>query len=140
MTNIDIVSDEKLPEYATKGSAGADIKSIEDKTIYPGHREIISTGLFMAIPEGYEVQIRSKSGLAAKYGVMVLNSPGTIDSDYRGEVKVILYNTGYQSFTVGKGDKIAQMVVAKVEQAEFSKVLILTDTARGDGGFGSTGK
>jgi len=131
-----------LPAYATSHSAGADLyAAVEfDLTIKPGESAMVPTGLHFEIPEGFEVQVRPRSGLAAKNQVTVLNSPGTIDSDYRGEVKVILINHGKAPFIVKRGDRIAQMVVGKVEQASFEKADSLSETSRGHGGFGSTGK
>lgn len=139
---VKIVNQSKnpLPEYQTSGSAGMDIQAAENIVILPGDRYAVSTGLFMAIPIGYEVQVRSRSGLAYKHGVVVLNSPGTIDSDYRGEIKVILINTGTKNFVVEYGDRIAQLVFTKCEQATFNPVQYLDLTDRGSGGFGSTGK
>lgn len=130
-----------LPSYQTKGAAGADICAcIEtDVVIRVGERVMVPTGLFFEIPQGYEVQVRPRSGLAVKNGVTCLNTPGTIDSDYRGEVKVILINLGQKPFTVKNGDRIAQIVVSPVEQASFCKVDVLSSTERGEGGFGSTG-
>jgi len=130
-----------LPVYKTNGAAGADICALlkESVTIPAGKSAMIPTGLFFAIPEGYEVQIRPRSGLAAKNGVTVLNTPGTIDSDYRGEINVILINLGQKDFTVNNGDRIAQMLVAPVIQAKFEVVQELDETERGAGGFGSTG-
>jgi dUTP pyrophosphatase len=139
LINIKVTAEEYLPFYASTGAAGADLKSMIDAEIEAGERMLIPTGLTMEIPAGYEVQIRPRSGLAMKSGVTVLNSPGTIDSDYRGPVGVILYNSSPVPFTVRKGDRIAQMVVAKVEQAEFAIKTKLDETLRGDGGFGSTG-
>ncbi len=145
MTNINIkvVAKEgsKLPLYKTSGAAGADICALLEKplVIESGKSAMVPTGLFFEIPEGYEVQIRPRSGLAAKNGVTVLNTPGTIDSDYRGEINVILINLGDKPFTVNNGDRIAQMLVAPVIQAEFSVVTSLDETERGAGGFGSTG-
>ncbi len=131
-----------LPKYETDGAAGLDLIAALDKneriTIQPGARAMVPTGLQMAIPENFEVQVRPRSGLAAKKGVTVLNSPGTIDSDYRGEVKVILINHGEEPFVVQRGERIAQMVVAPVTQAAWDEVDTLPDTARGSGGFGST--
>lgn len=131
----------RLPEYKTSGAAGADICAFLDTpvTIAAGCHALISTGLFFEIPEGYEIQVRPRSGLAAKNGVTVLNAPGTIDSDYRGEVCVILHNASDVPFTVQNGERIAQIVVAPVVQAVFSMVEKLSDTERGQGGFGSTG-
>lgn len=127
------------PAYQTKGAAGMDIHSISDLTIAPGKTALVQTGIALGIPEGYEAQVRPRSGLAFKYGVTVLNSPGTIDSDYRGEVKVILINHGDQEFIIHRGDRIAQLVFCPVNRATFidSK---LEDTDRGTGGFGSTGR
>ena len=145
MTNINIKVVEKegakLPLYKTSGAAGADICALLEKplVIESGKSAMVPTGLFFEIPEGYEVQIRPRSGLAAKNGVTVLNTPGTIDSDYRGEINVILINLGDKPFTVNNGDRIAQMLVAPVIQAEFSVVTSLDETERGAGGFGSTG-
>lgn len=133
-------SENKTPKYETLGSAGADIASNEDYVLKPERRTLISTGLFLEIPQGYEIQIRPRSGLAFKYGITVLNSPGTIDSDYRGEIGVILYNSGQSSYHIKKGERIAQMVLSKVEQAEFEVVNETTETERGEGGFGHTGK
>ncbi len=131
-----------IPEYKTSGAAGADICALlsEPVTIKKGSRAMIPTGLFFAIPEGYEVQVRPRSGLAAKNGVTVLNTPGTIDSDYRGEVKVILINLGDEDFVVKNGERIAQIVVAPVTIGSFEQVTALDETERGAGGFGSTGK
>ncbi|WP_294429122.1 dUTP diphosphatase [uncultured Treponema sp.] len=130
-----------IPQYKTNGAAGADICALlsESVVIKKGERAMIPTGLFFAIPEGYEIQVRPRSGLAAKNGVTVLNTPGTIDSDYRGEVKVILVNLGTEDFTVNNGDRIAQIVVAPVTIGVFEQVTELDETERGSGGFGSTG-
>ena len=132
-----------LPSYETAGSAGMDLLAAldegEEMVLQPGERALIPTGLKMAIPEGYEVQVRPRSGLAIKKGVTALNSPGTIDSDYRGEVKVILINHGNEPFTVARGDRIAQMVVAEVIQGTWEVCEDLPETDRGAGGFGSTG-
>ncbi|MCI6479496.1 MAG: dUTP diphosphatase [Candidatus Treponema excrementipullorum] len=130
-----------LPSYQTKGAAGADICACieSDVVIGVGERVMVPTGLFFEIPQGYEVQVRPRSGLAVKNGVTCLNTPGTIDSDYRGEIKVILINLGQKPFTVKNGDRIAQIVVSPVEQASFCKVDVLSSTERGEGGFGSTG-
>lgn len=129
------------PSYATSGSAGADIRAFIDRPIYifGGSSQVVNTGLRMRVPEGYEVQIRPRSGLAVKNNITVLNSPGTIDSDYRGEVRVILVNHGTEGFVVRNGDKIAQMVLAPVTKAEFVIGEVEVDTERGTGGFGSTG-
>lgn len=128
-----------LPAYATPGAAGMDIRSAEALTIAPGQRALIGTGLAMAIAAGFEVQVRPRSGLAAKHGVTVLNTPGTIDSDYRGEIKVILINLGDSDFAIARGDRIAQLVIAPVVQAVLTEVAELDDSLRGAGGFGSTG-
>ncbi len=130
-----------IPEYKTSGAAGADLCALLDSplVIKHGKSAIIPTGLFFEIPEGYEIQVRPRSGLAAKNGVTVLNTPGTIDSDYRGEIKVILINLGENDFTVSCGDRIAQMIIAPVTQASFSICENLSQTDRGTGGFGSTG-
>ena len=130
-----------LPKYETSGSSGMDLSAnIDDNiNIEPGETAIIPTGLALSIPKGFEVQIRPRSGLAAKQNISVLNTPGTIDSDYRGEIKVILINLGQDSFKVEKGLRIAQMVVSPVVQAQLTEVNDLSDTVRGKGGFGSTG-
>lgn len=130
-----------IPEYKTVGAAGADLCAFvnESVTIPQGKTAIIPTGLFFEIPLGYEVQIRPRSGLAAKNGVTVLNTPGTIDSDYRGEIKIILINLGDKDFVINKGDRIAQMIIAPVTQGTFEMVDELSQTERGEGGFGSTG-
>lgn len=140
--NIINTSDHDLPKYETKGSAGIDLKAVCEKPIIlkPLERQIIKTGLHIALPEGYEAQIRPRSGLAAKHGISVLNSPGTIDADYRGEIGVILVNLSQDDFEIIDGMRIAQMVIAKFEQAEFIEVEKLDETERGSGGFGSTGK
>jgi dUTP pyrophosphatase len=128
------------PAYATSGAAGMDIVSAEDVVIPPGGRHAVATGWAMAIPDGYEVQVRPRSGLALKHGVTCLNTPGTIDSDYRGEVKVILANLGDEPFAIARGDRIAQLVPAEVTRAELHEVTTLDATDRGTGGFGSTGR
>lgn len=128
-----------LPAYATAGAAGLDVVAAEDVTIAPGARHAVSTGFALAIPSGFEVQVRPRSGLALKHGVTCLNTPGTIDSDYRGEVKVILANLGDAPFVVTRGDRIAQFVPAPVLAATLEEVSELDATARGGGGFGSTG-
>lgn len=128
-----------LPAYATAGAAGMDVVSAEDVTLAPGARHAIATGLAMAIPAGFEIQVRPRSGLALKHGVTVANAPGTIDSDYRGELKVILVNLGAEAFAIARGDRIAQLVLAPVVQASWLEVSELDETARGAGGFGSTG-
>ncbi|HEY1630890.1 MAG TPA: dUTP diphosphatase [Rhizomicrobium sp.] len=128
-----------LPHYATEGAAGLDLLAAGDVDLKPGARAAVPCGIAIALPKGYEAQIRPRSGLALKHGVTVLNAPGTIDCDYRGEVHAILINHGEQPFHVARGMKIAQMVVARVEQAEIEEQSELTETARGSGGFGSTG-
>ncbi len=128
-----------LPSYATGGAAGMDVVSAEDKTLAPGARHAVATGLAVAIPQGYEIQVRPRSGLALKFGITVPNTPGTIDSDYRGELKVILINHGAQDFVIQRGDRIAQLVLAPVTQARWMEVGQLDETDRGEGGFGSTG-
>lgn len=130
-----------LPEYATEHSVGLDVRAntSESITIKPLERVMVPTGLFMAIPVGYEVQVRPRSGLAAKKGITVLNSPGTIDPDYRGEVKIIIVNLSADEFVLEPGERIAQLVFARYEQLEWSSVAELESTDRGEGGFGSTG-
>ena len=141
--NIKVVASEgaKLPLYKTSGAAGADICALlkEPLVIESGKSAMVPTGLFFEIPQGYEVQIRPRSGLAAKNGVTVLNTPGTIDSDYRGELKVILINLGKEAFTINNGDRIAQIIVSPVTVADFVIADALSDTQRGANGFGSTG-
>jgi len=129
-----------LPAYATEHAAGLDVVAAEDLTLAPGARHAVATGFAIAIPEGYEVQVRPRSGLALKHGITCLNTPGTIDADYRGEVKVILANLGDAPFEVKRGERIAQLVPAAVQRARFAEVDELDDTARGTGGFGSTGR
>jgi len=129
-----------IPAYQSEEAAGFDLHSIEDYVLKVGERKLINTGLAFETEPGYEVQIRPRSGLAFKYGITVLNSPGTIDSDYRGEIKVLLINLGSEDFEIKKGERIAQAVVAPAIQAEIVEVDELNDTKRGKGGFGSTGK
>jgi dUTP pyrophosphatase len=129
-----------LPAYATAGAAGMDVVAAEDVRLAPGARHAVATGFAVAIPEGYEIQVRPRSGLALKHGVTCLNTPGTVDSDYRGEVKVILANLGSESFDVKRGDRIAQLVPAIVTRATLTETTSLDETARGTGGFGSTGR
>ncbi len=129
-----------LPSYETGGSSGMDVRSVEDCVIESNSWKLISTGLFPETPSGYEIQVRSRSGLAAKYGVFVLNSPGTVDSDYRGEIKIILANMGSEIFKISKGDRIAQLVVSPVTKATVISVDTISNTERGEGGFGSTGR
>ena len=128
-----------LPAYATEGAAGMDIVSAEDVTLAPGARHGVATGLSVAIPAGYEIQVRPRSGLALKHGISIPNTPGTIDSDYRGELKVILINHGAEPFAIARGDRVAQLVLAPVTQAAWNEVADLDETERGAGGFGSTG-
>lgn len=131
------------PSYATAGSAGMDLYAAlpvgETLTLSSGERQAVSTGISIALPEGYEAQIRPRSGLALRYGIGMVNSPGTVDSDYRGVIKVILINLGKDSFTIHRGDRIAQMVIAPVSRIQWVERDVLLDTERGDGGFGSTG-
>ena len=129
-----------LPAYATEGAAGMDVVAAEALTLAPGARAAVATGFAVAIPAGHEVQVRPRSGLALKHGVTCLNTPGTIDSDYRGEVKVILANLGQDPFEIARGDRIAQLVPAVVLRASLDEVAVLDDTCRGAGGFGSTGR
>ncbi|WP_347303086.1 dUTP diphosphatase [Croceibacterium sp. TMG7-5b_MA50] len=128
-----------LPAYATAGAAGMDVLAAEDVTLAPGMRHAVGTGLALAIPAGYEIQVRPRSGLALMHGITVPNTPGTIDSDYRGELKVILINHGAEPFAIQRGDRIAQLVLAPVVQAAWMEAETLDETARGAGGFGSTG-
>ncbi|UYH54818.1 dUTP diphosphatase [Qipengyuania sp. SS22] len=128
-----------LPAYATSGAAGMDVLAAEDCVLAPAQRHAVATGLAVAIPQGYEIQVRPRSGLALKHGITVPNTPGTIDSDYRGELKVILINHGAGDFTIQRGDRIAQLVLAPVTQAAWEEVEELDTTTRGAGGFGSTG-
>ena len=133
-----------LPAYETADAAGMDLRAaVEDSapvTLAPGHRAMIPTGLTIALPPGHEAQVRARSGLSAKHGITCLNSPGTIDADYRGEVKVILINLGQEPFVIKRGERIAQMVIAPVTRAELVQVEMLDETTRGAGGFGSTGR
>lgn len=131
--------DAALPSYAHPGDAGMDLRSVEDVSLPPGGRLLVHTGLVANIPQGYEAQVRPRSGLALKNGVTVLNTPGTIDAGYRGEIGVILANFGAEYFFVRKGDRIAQMVIAPVTAAEIVETDSIDETDRGDGGFGSTG-
>ena len=132
----------ELPSYATAASAGMDLRAALDRPVLlqPGERKLIPTGLQMALPEGYEAQIRPRSGLAIRHGITMLNTPGTIDADYRGEVKVIAINLGEETFEIRHGDRIAQMIIAPVSRAEIAVVAQLPETDRGEGGFGSTGR
>jgi dUTP pyrophosphatase len=128
-----------LPAYASDGAAGMDVVAAEDVTLAPGGRHAVATGFALAIPSGYEVQVRPRSGLALKHGISLPNTPGTIDSDYRGELKIIMINLGAEPFTIARGDRVAQLVVAPVQPARFIEVDTLDETSRGAGGFGSTG-
>lgn len=139
MINIEVTAEEFLPVYATEGSAGADLRSMIDYNLQIGEIKLIPTGIKMAIPVGYEVQVRPRSGLALKHGITIPNSPGTIDSDYRGDVGVILQNSGSEPFEIKKGDRIAQMVLAEYKTAQFNITDKLSETKRGAGGFSSTG-
>ena len=144
MTEVYIINESpfELPAYATISSAGVDLKAFSDHPIdlKPLERKIIATGIKLALPEGYEAQIRPRSGLAAKHGISILNSPGTIDSDYRGEIGVILVNLSNQVFTINRGDRIAQLVLTKYEKINWKIIKELPETNRGVGGFGSTGE
>ena len=135
-------SGRELPQYATESSAGVDLRAAitEPIVLEPLQRAMVPTGLYMEIPKGYEGQVRPRSGLAAKHGVTVLNTPGTIDADYRGEIRVILVNLSSQAFEIQPGERIAQMVFAKHEPAQWAEVTALEESARGEGGFGSTGR
>jgi dUTP pyrophosphatase len=133
-------ADLELPNYATSGAAGLDLRSAEALTIKPGARALVPTGMAIALPENFEAQVRPRSGLAVKHGITVLNSPGTIDCDYRGEIKVPLINHGTVDFVIARGDRIAQMVIAPVVQVDLHEVSELNETTRGAGGFGSSGK
>ncbi len=142
--NLRIVNKSKhtLPKYETPASAGMDLRANLDQPValLPLERTIIPTGLFMELPVGFEAQVRPRSGLAAKHGVTVLNTPGTIDADYRGEIKVILVNLSNSSFTISDGERIAQMIISSHVQAQWEEVDVLSETERGAGGFGHTGK
>ena len=131
-----------LPQYATPQSAGMDLRANLDEPVvlHPLERRLIKTGLFIALPPGYEAQVRPRSGLALKHGITVINTPGTIDADYRGEIKVILVNLSHTPFTIVPGERIAQLVVARHERVEWEEAESLDETARGEGGFGSTGR
>ena len=140
---LDNFGDLELPKYETVLAAGADLRAAlpadAPMVLKPGERALVPTGMAMALPAGYEAQIRPRSGLAYKHGITCLNTPGTIDADYRGEVKVLLINHGDEAFTINRSERIAQMVIAPITQPEFERVTELSDTARGAGGFGSTG-
>ena len=141
--NVQIINKSKhaTPNYETEGAAGMDLRANIDEsiTLKPLERAIVKTGLFIALPVGFEAQVRPRSGLAAKKGITVLNAPGTIDADYRGEIGVILVNLSNEDFEIKDGERIAQLVIAKYEQATWEEVAILDETERGSGGFGSTG-
>lgn len=139
MINIEVIAEKHLPVYATENSAGADLRSIIDYTLKVGEIKLISTGIRMAVPNGFEVQIRPRSGLALKHGITIPNSPGTIDSDYRGDIGVILQNLGNKDFEIKSGDRVAQMVLAEHKTIKFIITDELNETKRGDGGFSSTG-
>jgi dUTP pyrophosphatase len=130
----------ELPSYQSAGAAGMDVRAAEERMVQPGETALIPTGFSMEIPVGYEAQIRPRSGLAAKHGITLLNSPGTIDHDFRGEVKIILTNLGHKPFFIHRGDRVAQMVIAKFERVEIEIVEELSETERGSGGFGHTGR
>jgi len=136
---LDHAADLPLPSYETAGSAGMDVRAAEELVIAPSKRGLIGTGFAFAIPAGYEIQVRPRSGLALKKGISIPNTPGTIDSDYRGELKVILINHGEEDFVIQRGDRIAQIVVAPVQRGILNEVADLDETQRGSGGFGSTG-
>ncbi len=140
--NIINTSNNPLPAYETAGSAGMDLRAFitEDIELKPLERKLVPTGLFMELPEGFEAQIRPRSGLALKHGISLPNSPATIDSDYRGEIKVALINLSNETFTIKSGDRIAQMIIARHERAQWIEVKEINTTDRGSGGFGSTGK
>ena len=135
-------SNNSLPAYETQHAAGMDLKAFLEESVFlkPMQRQLISTGIFIELPESYEAQIRPRSGLALKHGITVLNSPGTIDADYRGEVKVLLINFGDEPFEIKNGERIAQMIVSKHEKASWKETSQLSETNRGSGGYGSTGK
>jgi dUTP pyrophosphatase len=140
--NIINKSNNPLPAYETRGSAGMDLRAFvqEDILLHPLERKLVPTGLFIELPEGYEAQLRPRSGLAFKHGISLPNSPATIDSDYRGEIKIALINLSNEPFIIKNGERIAQMIIARHEKAELIEVTELTETKRGEGGFGSTGK
>jgi len=142
---VSILRDERarkfpMPEYATPASAGMDLRAVGQHILLPGERALVPTGIRIALPAGYEAQIRPRSGLALKNGITLPNSPGTIDADYRGEIGIILMNLGPDPFTIEPGDRVAQMVIAPITRAAWDEVEVLAETKRGDGGFGSTGK
>ena len=137
---LEEADDRPLPSYATTGAAGLDLRSAENLTIKAGMRALVATGIAIALPENLEAQVRPRSGLATRHGVTVLNAPGTVDSDYRGEIKVPLINLGQDDFIIARGDRIAQMVFAPVVRIDLHEVNLLDETLRGQGGFGSSGK
>ncbi len=141
ITRLPHGADLPLPAYETAGAAGMDLRAAVDApvTLAPGERAAVPTGIAIALPEGYEAQVRPRSGLARRHGISMVNTPGTVDSDYRGEIQVTLINLGQEPFTLGRGDRIAQMVVAPVTRVAWDEVEALDETARGAGGFGSTG-
>lgn len=138
--NIKVEDESLMPSYETLGSVGADLKANEEGVLMPGQRKLIKTGISIELPAGYEAQVRPRSGLALKHGISMVNTPGTIDSDYRGEIGVILINHGDTPFEYKKGDRIAQLVIARYSRAEFQICSSLSETERGSGGFGHTGK
>lgn len=138
--NIKVEDESLMPSYETLGSAGADLKANEEGVLMPGQRKLIKTGISIELPAGYEAQVRPRSGLALKHGISMVNTPGTIDSDYRGEIGVILINHGDTPFEYKKGDRIAQLIIARYSRAEFQICSSLSETERGSGGFGHTGK
>jgi dUTP pyrophosphatase len=144
MTKVNVINQSinPMPFYATEGSAGMDLyaNNVEAIILGPGERSLIPTGIRIELPEGFEAQVRPRSGLAVRNGVTVLNAPGTVDSDYRGEIKVPLINLGMEDFTILRGERIAQMVIAKYERISWQAAEVLSDTSRGEGGFGHTGK
>lgn len=144
MTKVNVINQSinPMPSYATEGSAGMDLYANNEEAIIlgPGERSLISTGIHIELPEGFEAQVRPRSGLAVRNGVTVLNAPGTVDSDYRGEIKIPLINLGLEDFTILRGERIAQMVIAKYERISWQAAEVLSDTQRGEGGFGHTGK
>ncbi len=137
---LEVISDKFLPEFKTIDSAGMDLQSQETLVLKPLERRLVSTGLKIAIPKGYEGQIRPRSGLSWNHGITVLNAPGTIDADYRGELKVMLINLSNDEYTIEHGERVAQLVISKYEKVDIVKVDVLSDTDRGEGGFGSSGK
>ena len=144
MIEVSVINRSKneLPQYETPQSAGLDLRAdIEDEvTLKPLERKLIGTGLYLSLPKGVEAQIRPRSGMAYKHGLTVLNTPGTIDADYRGEIKVLMVNISNEAYTINPAERLAQMVIAKHEQADWKEVEVLDETKRGEGGFGSTGK